>query len=115
MNRREFQLTLLTAFAPAAMHATEPVAAIDFEGCFENPAAAQAVGALYLQTYPEYASRKALLDVLALPTERLSRAQLASALERRIRADFAHQRTVLLDGWLLARAEAAVCGLIALG
>jgi hypothetical protein len=39
----------------------------------------------------------------------------ARALDERIRADFTHQRTVLLDGWLLARAEAAVCGLIALG
>jgi len=35
-------------------------------------------------------------------------------LDRRVRADFSHGRTVLVGGWLLARTEADAAGLLAL-
>jgi hypothetical protein len=87
---------------------------LDFASCVPDRASAAAVGAAYLRNYPEHASRAALLRVLALPDEPLTAAQLAVAIEGRIRADFAYQRTVLLERWLLSRTEAAVCGLVAL-
>jgi hypothetical protein len=115
MNRRQFELALLCAFAPVSSHADRSLAAVALEECLSDPAAAAAMGELYLRRYPEHASREALLEVLALPAGQLSRAELGRALEHRIRADFMQQRTLLLDGWLLSRAEAAVCGLVALG
>jgi hypothetical protein len=117
VNRRRLGATLLSLFALTAIRTDRRVAvhAFDFAGCLMDPASASAIGAAYLRSYPEHASRAVLLSFLQLPDEPLNAAQIAVALERRIRSDFEYQRTLVLERWLLSRTEAAVCGLIALG
>jgi hypothetical protein len=114
MNRREFELVVLGLCA-VAINGDRPGEIPDFGIYVCDRAAAAAVGERYLRAYPEERDRRRLLEALSLPGPGSSPAVLARALERRIRADFAAQRTVLIDGWLLARAEAAICALIALG
>jgi hypothetical protein len=114
MNRRHFGLTLLNCLALRTIRADQPADTHDLASCLSDRASAAAVGTAYLRRYPEHASRAVLLDHLALPDGRLSPAQIAAAIERGIRSDFKHRRTVVLDRWLLSRTEAAVCGLLAL-
>jgi len=116
MNRRRFGATLLSFFVLSAIRADQrvPIDDFDFAACLTDLEAAAAVGAAYLRKYPDHASRAALVRLLALPDEPLTAAQIAVAIERRIRSDFASQRTLLLERWLLSRTEAAICGLIAL-
>jgi hypothetical protein len=119
MNRRRLGATLLSFFALSAIRTDQrPRVAIhdfDFASCLTDLASAATVGAAYLRNYPDHASRAVLLRFLALPDHPLTAAQIAGAIQRRIRSDFAHQRTLLVERWLLSRTEAAVCGLIALG
>ena len=116
MNRRRLGATLLSFVAATAIRMDQRIKIHDFDfaRCVTDPAFASAVGTVYLQKYPEHASRAALLGFLQLP-DALSPAGIPAALERRIRDDFEYQRTVVLERWLLSRTEAAVCGLIALG
>jgi hypothetical protein len=117
MNRRRFGATFLSFFALSAIR-TDHRAGIDdfdFASCLTDPASARTVGAAYLSKHPEHASRTVLLRFLALPDDALTAPQIAAAIERRIQSDFACQRTVVLERWLLARTEAAICGLVALG
>ena len=116
MNRRRVGAMLLSLFALTAIRTDRRAnsADFDFAGCLNDPAAASAVGAAYLRKFPEHASRAELLRFLQLPDEPLSPEEIAVAVERRIQDDFEHQRTVVLERWLLSRTEAAVCGLVAL-
>lgn len=116
MNRRRLGGTLLSLFALTAIRTDRRAQSADFDfaACLTDPAAASAVGAAYLREFPEHASRAELLRFLQLPDEPLSAAEIAAAVERRIQDDFEHQRTLVLDRWLVSRTEAAVCGLIAL-
>jgi hypothetical protein len=116
MNRRRLGATLLGLFALTAIRTDRRVKIqdLDFAGCLTDFASASAVGAAYLQRYPEHASRAALLRSLQLPDEPLTSAQIGDAIEERIQSDFAQQRTLVLERWLLARTEAALCGLVAL-
>jgi hypothetical protein len=116
MNRRRLGATVLSLFALSAMR-TDRRATIhdfDFTRFIADRASAAAVGAAYLRNHPDQASRDVLLGLLALPDKLLTEAQIAVAIERQIRNDFAHHRTVLLERWLVSRTEAVVCGLIAL-
>ena len=116
MNRRGFGAALLGFFVSSVFRADRraKIQDFDFASYLTDRASGSAVGAAYLRKYPELASRAVLLRFLALPDEPLTTAQIAVAIERRIRSDFAYQRTVLLERWLLSRTEAALCGLIAL-
>jgi hypothetical protein len=118
MNRRRLGATFLSFFALSAIRTDQrghaAIHDVDFAGYLTDLASAAAVGAAYLRQYPEHASRAVLLRFLALPDESLTAAQVAVAIEQRIRSDFAYQRTLLLERWLLSRTEAAICGLIAL-
>ena len=80
-----------------------------------DPDSAAAIGAAYLRENPALASRSRLLRQLALPQTLPNRGRLASLMERRISSDFENQRVLVLNGWLVSRSEAAICGLIALG
>ena len=115
MNRRQFGTTVLNCLVLAAMRTAQSSETNDLTSCLSDRASASAVGTAYLRKHPEHASRAVLLDHLALPDGRLSPAQIAVAVECRIRSDFVHQQTLVLDRWLLSRTEAIVCALIALG
>src|SRR4051812_44802799 len=95
MNRRRLGATLLTFFASIAIRTDrrEMIRDFDFTGFVTDRALAAAVGAAYLKSFPD-ASRDVLLGLLALPDEPLRAAQIAVALERRIRSDFEQQRTL---------------------
>ena len=117
VNRRRLGATLLGLLALTAIRADRRSNAHDFDSVawMLDAASASAVGAAYLRRYPEHASRSALLSFLQLPDEPLTTAQISAAVESRIQSDFEHQRTLVLERWLLSRTEAAVCGLILLG
>ncbi len=116
MSRRRLGATLLSLLALSAIHKDRraKIDAFDFAS-LTDPASAAAVGAAYLGKNPDHASRAVLLRLLALPDQPLTAAEIAAEIERRITNDFACQRTLVLERWLLSRTEAAVCGLIALG
>ena len=117
MNRRHFCARLLAGLsllpqylAGAAGRARGTAATMTPSGIFRYPAAAEAVGRAYLARHPD-----APLDTLAAAG--LGSAHSAHALredvQTRSRADFYTGNTVLVDGWVLSRAEACACALAA--
>jgi hypothetical protein len=79
---------------------------------------AQAVGAAFLRAMPEHADVHALVTRLLRDEPALSRSRSTGAtrklLRRCIREDFARERVVAVDGWLLAETEARLCALAVL-
>ena len=96
-------------------------AAFDLLRVFGNMASATAVGRAYLAAYPAQASVEALtadlvggLTAVTPQWRTLSKTELQAALRAQIRSDFAAERTVKLQGWLVSLTEAQLCGLAAL-
>lgn len=96
-------------------------AAFDLLRVFGNMASATAVGRAYLAAYPAQASVEALtadlvggLTAVTPQWRTLSKTELQAALRAQIRRDFAAERTVKLQGWLVSLTEAQLCGLAAL-
>lgn len=61
---------------------------------------------------------RTLLDSLGIDLDQVTLlpvANLLNALVARVRQDFASDRTVAVDGWLLSEAEARVCAILYLG
>ena len=115
VSRRRFGATLLSLLALGAIRTDRRAKSHDFDfASLTDPASAAAIGAAYLRKHPDQASRDVLLRFLALPDQPLTAAQITGEIESRIRSDFACQRTVVLERWLLSRTELAVCALIAL-
>lgn len=73
--------------------------------------AATAVGRRYLLTHP---GERDFDDVVALLRAGSPRDPL-SAVRRRVAEDFNRGRVIVVDGWVLARTEARLCGLLARG
>ncbi len=72
------------------------------------------LGQAYLAVHPSEASSRQLAHRLIGPhwsTERDVRARVLAQMKR----DFAANRTVRVDGWILSRAEARLYALVALG
>ena len=130
MDRRTFLQMLLGVSAatvassllgrlPGTLGA-DGAASFDLLRVFGNMASATAVGRAYLAAYPSQASLEALTDSLvggltAVPQWRtFSKTELQAALRAQIRQDFAAERTVKLQGWLVSLTEAQLCGLAAL-
>lgn len=93
--------------APGAMPPVHGLADL-----FTDTAAARAVGEAYLRAHPGAAHRAQLLAGAGLDPlgpRSLSRA----AFERRRQRDFAQGDTLLIEGWLVARAELCACALLA--
>ncbi|MCB1883601.1 MAG: hypothetical protein KDG89_06330 [Geminicoccaceae bacterium] len=87
-------------------------------GVFSRPASARAVGKRVLAAYPAFADPRNLVDGLVGRHPGLEgllgtgdEAGLGQALGQAVREDFARGDTVLVDGWLLSRTEAALCAL----
>lgn len=96
-------------------------AALGLLRVFGDMASATAIGRAYLAAYPAQASVEALTESLVggltavNPHWRtLSKTELQAALRAQIRRDFAAERTVKLQGWLVSLTEAQLCGLAAL-
>jgi hypothetical protein len=78
---------------------------------------ARAIGHAYLALAPEEASATCLLRRIhrSLADRRAGARDLRELVARRIAQDFAEDRIVELQGWILARTEARLCALKALG
>lgn len=84
------------------------------EEIFGDRAAPKALGEAYLRRYPRRAdSAEVMKDLLADHSPRDAAALGRLVAERRAR-DFREGRTVVLDGWILARSEAQLCALTVL-
>ncbi len=73
------------------------------------------VGVAYLKKVPEEATRETLLALLPKLEGSKPLASRIRELEDRVAQDFAENRTVLLEGWLLSRTEARAAALLTLG
>jgi hypothetical protein len=132
IDRRAFlQMLLGTTAAAAAASLAAPlwgkltleptVATLDLLRVFGNMESATAVGQAYLAQYPQQASVAIVTTDIAkrllasgYDWRHLSVADLRAALRTQIRHDFAGERTVKLQGWLVSLTEAQLCGLAAL-
>jgi len=102
----------------AARSAVPPDLARRLVQSLRDSSSARAVGAAYLRTMPDEADVQTLLARLLGDQPALSGSRSAAAtrklLRRCIRADFAGERVVAVDGWLLAETEARLCALAVL-
>lgn len=90
-------------------------------GLLTHAESARVVGREYLRTIPAEGSRAVLTTRIAarLPggletVETASDRRLRELLLRATLADFEHERTVVLDGWVLSQTEARLCALAAM-
>jgi hypothetical protein len=101
---------LIGPLPAAAVSAPDPAFPCDLD-------AARHVGRRYLAMAPGEADAHCLCRELGISRPgrhaAMDRSTLAHLAELR-REDFAHGRTVIIDGWLLARAEARLCALASL-
>lgn len=86
-----------------------------------DPQAARRVGVEYLRLRPDEAAAPVLVDAIAagLPGGRAAVAtrstrQLRALLAAATCADFKHDRTVVLEGWILSATEARLAALVTL-
>ena len=70
------------------------------ERLFKDTESARAVGMSYLAMYP---------DIAGDAVDRVHSLIIPEHLTRQQRDDFTHGRTVVIDGWVLARCEADLC------
>ena len=73
------------------------------------------VGRSYLKKVPDEANREKLAALLPSLKGSKRLAARIRALRDRVARDFAENRIVLLEGWLLSRTEARAAALVALG
>lgn len=81
------------------------------EALFADPDAARQVGAEYLAGFPDVAC--GALERISLAVSGSARVSLRSWLNRQKQTDFASGRSVIIDGWVLARCEADLCAVLA--
>jgi hypothetical protein len=89
----------------------------DLATLLQYQASAKIIGQRYLQHYPQEANIEQLLSLIAVDVVSGARGdpqELRGRLAQKIRQDFADERVVNLQGWLLARTEARLCALAVL-
>jgi hypothetical protein len=132
ISRREF-LALAAAASAALLAAQWPGAPMPWAhrhdlliarllGVFQHSESAGVVGQEYLRAYPDEANARRLTDTIgaAVPGGAAailgaSSAELRALLDRATRADFAAERVVTIQGWILSATEARLYALAALG
>lgn len=122
-NRRQFlQLSfgLGVAWAIGAPVRRDTPTALeqgDLTALLRHQSSAKIIGQHYLQHYPHEANADQLLGLITagvITDANASGQQLRDRLAQKIRQDFADERVVKLQGWLLARTEARLCALTTL-
>jgi hypothetical protein len=97
----------------------ERLVAADVEGLLRglitDREGAARLGRSYLGAHPTEARSGILVSRLIGPTEPTSAAGASREVASRIRGDYAADRTVVVDGWVLSRTEARLYALVALG
>jgi len=89
---------------------------------FRDPDSARVIGAAFLRMTPEEGSSEALVTAIGagLPggiaalDDPIDPDDLRGLLATRIHRDFAEDAVVELEGWIVSRTEARLCGLVAL-
>lgn len=130
MDRRRFLqlsagLVALLTIPPAARlaggHALPELSAPDWQHLFSRPESACAIGQVYLQAHAQEADAAWLLQQIAQDMAggdagfgyaRID--DLKTLLRGQIQQDFADEKVVKLNSWILARTEARLCALAAL-
>ena len=125
LTRRRFLvaaagLAAAVAAAPIAMwpiveHFAAGDTAALLRGLVTHRGAAVALGRAYLEANPTEAQRGDLVRHLVGGRVPASTSRASREVASRIRADYRAGRTVVVEGWVLSRAEARLCALIALG
>lgn len=75
---------------------------------------ARLIGQRYLQRYPQEAELRLLLTTITATLDITDPTSLPQQLAQQISADFAAEKTVKVQGWVLAHTEARLCALAAL-
>ena len=83
-------------------------------GLFAFPDSAARLGRAYLASVPDPQRERRRVQRLGRAWQDLGPDALHGALARRVARDFAADRVVTLDGWLLSRTEARTCAWVAL-
>lgn len=126
MKRRRF-LSLLTISGVASilsgfvpwMSSTEYGTVLQRAKPGQNPASFEGsmfydvkkIGESYLRRHPEEADQDYLANAVQRRCDQ-AEANEGRGLDPQIRVEFASDRTVRVDGWILARTEARLCALI---
>jgi hypothetical protein len=131
LSRREF-LALAAAAGAALLAAEQAGAPMPWArqhdrlvprllGVFQHTESARVVGKEYLRAYPHEADASQLADTIAAAVPGGARAilgapaaELRALLDHTTRADFAAERVVTLQGWILSATEARLYALAAL-
>lgn len=71
---------------------------------------AEEIGESYLEGHPEEADQDYLANAIQRRCDQ-RKAKKRCGLDSQIRMDFASDRTVCVDGWILSRTEARLCAL----
>jgi hypothetical protein len=121
VNRRQFSITAAAlAVAPlgtwigGASIASDLTFETQLQRLFSTPRHAIDLGRRYLQLHPEKASRVALMGDLVGHNDDSSMGNhpLANLVAYWQERDFHEGVVVVLDGWVLARAEVSLCALL---
>jgi len=80
-------------------------------GLFSDLDPARSLGKRYLDLYPQGTQRALILAEHIQSAQLRTSNELKKMLVRQRELDFQNGRTVLIDGWLLARTEVEVCAL----
>jgi hypothetical protein len=84
-----------------------------FAMLFSDPQGAREIGRRYLALFPEAADLQDFKNSLLPEDEGNSPDRIRARLAELRRSDFAAGRTIVLDGWILARSEVQACALLA--
>jgi hypothetical protein len=119
MNRRSLLIAIAALVGGSMRAGAEALSVIredfnDVVRLFPSPDVAVRIGRHYLAASGENKSRAELLEELGLTSAAAWRADPLMAIRKRRHADFVGGVLVTIDGWVLARSEAAACGLMAM-
>lgn len=125
-TRRTFLGLVLTGSAGAAFGSRaqastagrtsrEAALLVALTGIFRNRESAARIGERYLRETPHEARTDVLAARIVEPGAAATRVDAASVqghAKARVQADFEAGEMVVVDGWMLARTEARLCGLV---
>jgi hypothetical protein len=109
----------ISALARPAGNLSPPLASL-LGQFFSNRESARVVGQRYLDLTPKEANLERLMALIFRSEKNIARLahadpeQLRAMLSDQQRADFAHGRTIMIDGWILSETEVRLCALAAM-
>lgn len=105
-------LVLVPPHGGLVLHPPDAAAPHPLSAVLPRTPSAQVVGREYLRLRPEEADASRLLDLVAAslrPSPGPAPARLGAAVARQVASDFAEERVVRLQGWVVSVTEARLC------